>query len=487
LTATPGRPASRCRWWRAREASLPLALHLFYLAGLCQFHVSDSEQARILGPSETERPVAAVLQRAGVSGALGLYFGVHEQIQLYHRYAEAVWRGRDPRRDATDPVQGTLVAYDDVEIEYQPGKLLLMVPPALFSSSYSVYLPSFIVWSGFLYIAAVVGAIHATGDGSARQAARALWWSLSMLVLFGPYAAAHLDPAVALSCALAWLAFRRGSRSGHLAWYGVCGALAAAGVFVKLAPAVLVAAAGIALLAVPARPRWREARWLTLAFVAALAAFHAASLACWGDGYLASYAYHLKRGIQIESTWAGLLRAGSRWFGEPIPVAYSHGSYHLVTGLTPFLRPLFPIAWTGLAALVVVRARRVAGDAEQVDPAEALPLLTVILLLGLVLASGVFSFNYLLWLTPLMPAFVDRVRPWLSIGSTFAAALALTQLQRIYDYAYAKIDPPAAALILLNLRNLTLIALLVALVRGLPRLLTGPPLARRNGTGREAA
>ena len=114
-------------------------------------------------------------------------------------------------------------------------------------------------------------------------------------------------------------------------------------------------------------------------------------------------------------------------------------------------------------------------------------MLTVILLLGLVLSSGVFSFNYLLWLTPLMPAFVDRVRPWLPIGPTFATALALTQLQRIYDYAYAKIDPPAAALILLNLRNLTLIALLVALVSRLPRLLTGPPLGPQNGAGRAAA
>ena len=55
------------------------------------------------------------------------------------------------------------------------------------------------------------------------------------------------------------------------------------------------------------------------------------------------------------------------------------------------------------------------------------------------------------------------------------------------DYAYAKIGPPAAVLILLNLRNLTLIALLVALVWGLPRLLTGSPLAPQNGAGRAAA
>lgn len=471
-------------WWRARATRVPLALLACYLVFLCQFHVSDAELARILGPSDRERPVGAVLERAGVAGALGLYFGVHEQIQLYHRYAEVAWRGRDPRREASDPAQGRLRAFVDVEIEYPPGKLLLMIPPALFSSDGSVYRAGFIAWSGFLYVAAVLAAIHAARDGTARGPTRALWWSLLMLILFGPYAAAHLDPAVALVCAMAWLSLRRGGRGGHPAWFGVAGALAGAGVFVKVAPAVLVPAAWLALLAVPARPRWRPAAWLTCGFVASLAALHALSLATWGDAYLTSYAFHLERGIHYESTWAGLLRAAGRAIGEPVAVRYDHGSYQLVTGLTPYLRPLFPLAWLGFAAVVAARARRGAAGPGRIDAADAFPLLTVMSLLALLATSGVFSFNYLLWLTPLVPALVDRVSPWLPLGPTFAVALGLTQLQRLFDYAHAKLDPPAAALALLNLRNLTLLALVLGLAWRLPRLLTAPP---PSSSGRAAA
>lgn len=468
-------------WWRSRAVWLALALHVVYLGGLCQLQLSDAELARVLGPGDQPRTVSGVLDRGGLTGTLALYFGVHEPVQLYHRYAESLLRGRDLRRPVDDPQQGSFSAYRDVPIEYQPGKLLLMVPPALFSPRYEIYLPLFVLWSGFLYLAAVIGAWRLAGDGSAAQAKRVLGWSLAMLVLFGPYVSSHLDQGVALTCVAGWALFRRGWQRRTPAPFAAFGAVAAAGVMIKVAPGVLLPAAGIALLCVAPQPRWRDALLVGLGFVLTLAALHGICVQLWGQGYLASYAFHLDRGVQIESTWAGVLAAGRGVFG-PLSAEYNFGSYHLVTPYTALIRLLFPLTLMALTAVTAWRAWQVRGKA----PDDPLPVLTLGLLLALVLTSKVFSFNYLLWITPLVPALAARTGRWLPVASLYATALGLTQLYRVYDYAYAKITMPWEAVLLLNLRNLALMALLAWLLWRLPHLLA-PALAQTKAPGHRSA
>ena len=420
----------------------------------------------MLGPGNEVRNAGTIMKRGGVLGTASLYFGMHEQVQLYHRYAEAFVRGRDLRKPADDPLQGSYAIYRDVPVEYQPGKVLLMVPPALFSPRYEVYLPLFVLWCGLIYLGAVLGAWRLAGDGSAGQAARVLGWSFLFLVLFGPYVAGHLDQAVALICVVGWALFRRGWRGGSPGWFAAFGALAAAGVLVKVAPGVLLPAAGIGLLLVAGRPRWRDAFLIGGGFAITLGGAHAASVAAWGDGYLASYAFHLDRGIQIESTWAGVLVAGRALFG-PLTAEYSFGSYHLVTPYTPLVRTLFPVAWFGLVGVIGWRAWK-ARSAAAADP---VPWLTLVLLLGLVLTSKVFCFNYLLWITPLVPVLAVRGRGLVPLGGLYAVALGLTQFYRVYDYAHAKIAMPWQPVLVLNLRNAALLLLLGWLVWRLPRLL----------------
>ncbi len=463
-------PAASC--WRARGPQLALLLHLIYLFGLCQLQLSDAELTRILGSSGEPRTASAVVARGGVWGTASLYFGVHEQVQLYHRYAEIFWRGRDPRRPSNDPAQGHLLAYRDVPIEYQPGKVLLMVPPALLSSSYEIYLPCFVLWTGLIYMGAVLGAWRMVGDGSVRQLARVLWWSLLMLIAFGPYVAGHLDQAVALICVLAWMLFRRGWREGAPGWFVACGSLIAVGVLVKMVPGALLPAAGITLIFAASRPRWRDAWCLGAGFVFTLGSLHALSVHRWGDGYLASYTFHMQRGVQIESTWAGVLEAGRSFLG-PVTAEYNFGSYHLVTPYTPLIRILFPMVWLGLVGWVAWRVWSVRARGPVTD--AALPILTLVLLLGLVLTSKVFCFNYLLWITPLVPALAERARGWVPMSALYVTALVLTQFYRVYDYAYAKITMPWEAVLVLNLRNLTLVILLGWILWRSARLLAGQP------------
>ncbi len=467
-SSAPPKPPSP--WWRTRAPLLPLLLHLLYLLGLCQLQLTDADVGRILGPSDQTRSVSAVVARGGVLGTAALYFGVHEPVELYHRYAEAFLRGRDPQRARPDdPAQGHLKAYRDVPIEYQPGKLLFMVPPALASSRYDVYLRWFVLWTGLIYLGAVLGAFALVGDGSASQATQVLWWSFAMLLLFGPYTSAHLDQAVALICVWGWLLFRQGWRGGSPGWFLAFGSLTAMGVLVKIVPGVLLPAGWIALLCGAQRPRWRDAVLAGIGFVITLGGLHALCVAIWGDGYLASYTYHLQRGIQIESTWAGVLMAGRRWLG-PLSSAYNFGSYHLATPYTPVVAVLFPVTLAAVTCLAAWRARQ-AHDAVQTDP---LPVLTLVVLLTFVLTNKVFSFNYLLWLTPLVPALLARARRWLPGAVLYAVALGLTQLWRVYDYAFAKISMPWQSVLVLNLRNFTLVILLTWLLWRLPQLLAEP-------------
>lgn len=458
-------------WWAARGPRWLLLLHVIYLFGLCQLQLSEADAGRLLGNSAEPRSIATVLERGGVRGALALYFGVHEQVPLYHRYAEVFWRGYDPRRSPDDPATSSLTVYRDVPVEYQPGKLLLMAVPALISADYAVYLPLFVLWSGGLYLAAVLGAMMVTGETDAARASRILGWSFAFLLLFGPQASGHLDQAVALICVLAWSAFKRASERCSMSGFAVAGCIAGAGVLVKIAPGVLLPAAGIALLLGGGRPQWRAAIAFGAGFGGTVTLLHTASWLRWGEGYLASYAYHLDRGIQIESTWAGLLTALRHWVG-PLGVEYNYGSYHLVTPFTASVRALFPLALSGIAVAVAARLRltsRTDGTANAAT-ARALPGITLALLLALLLTSKVFCFNYLLWLTPLAPALLGGVHARLPGAVLYAAGLGLTQVYRLFDYAHAKLTLPWPAVLVINLRNAVLLALLGWLIWRLPLL-----------------
>jgi hypothetical protein len=468
-------PASR-PWWRTPGPVLALLLHGVIFLGLFQLHFKDGEWERMrqqIGPeASTGRWFEVLTQEHGLGGVVVWFFDTHNEIRLYHRYAEIALRGFDPVLPADAPGQGSFAPYRDVAMEYQPGALLAMLPPAFFARDLEGYQTGFVVWCGVLYTAALLLGLSLLHDGapiSATAANRALWWSAAFLLCFGGVAGARFDHAVPLVCVAALWIFRRADRTGSLAWFAAFGAVVALGVLVKIVPGVLMPAAALWLCFPLTQSRWRPAVVLAGSFAVTLVALNVAFYAVWGEGYLRSFTYHLDRGIQIESTYAGVIAAFGG-FGRSLRVIKQFGAYELVTPLTALVKPL-SLAGLG-AAFAAVAARfwiRRPGTGRP-DRERTLLLLTLLFLLGFTLTNKVFSPQYLLWLAPLLAA-AYGAQPRLGFGAglfLLAAALSQAIFPRFYDQLLG-LQPGLVAV--LNLRNAALLLLFGWLLWRLPLLL----------------
>jgi hypothetical protein len=475
----PSSSASR-PWWRSPGPLVALLLHAVVFLGFFELHFKPGEWAQmekqLPAHPTTGQWIHVLVGQHGMQGLATWFFDTHREIHIYHRYAEVVLRGVDPEQPANAPGQGHLMPYRDVAMEYQPGALLVFLPPALLAKDLPGYQTWFVVWCGVLYVGAILlGLKLLAGDApiGVEQANRTLWWSLAFLLCFGGVAAARFDHTVPFLILVACWMLRRADRTGSLAWFAATGVVIAAGVFVKIVPGLLLPAALLWLGVTTPRPAWRPMIALTAGLVVALLGFHVASYTAWGDGYLRSYTYQLDRGIQLESTYAGMI-ALSPGFGLPLRTVEVAHAYDLATPLAGLLKALAPVLFLALVALTAMRVWTTRRAATRPSRDFTVALLATVLLLAFILTNKVFSPQYLLWLGPLVAA-AYGVQPTLrqpAFALLFAAALSQAIFPHLYDQLRALQPLPV---FLLNLRNLTLVAILGWLLVRLPRLLAPPP------------
>ena len=453
-------------WWRRPGPALALLLHAVIFLGIFQLHFRDGEWERIergiprgagIGAS-----VDAILRERGPWGLVIWFFDLHDEILIYHRYAAVTLYGIDPRQPADAPDQGRLRPYWEVPVEYQPGALLVLLPPALFGRDFAAYRTGFVAWCGVLYLATLLLGLRLLADGrriTTAQANRALWGSAAFLLCFGGVAAARFDHIVPLFCVLGGVIFQRAARADSPGGLAAFGALAAASVLVKIVPGVLIPAALVWLWAAAPRPPWRAGGVVVAGFAVTLLTLHVAFYAIWGDGYVSSFTYHLERSVQIESTYAGVIMAG-HGLGQPMSVGMSHGAVNLETpyaGLVKWLSgPLF-LAMAGAIAWRFLALRR---SLQLATRDLGVLLLCAVFLLAFILTNRVFSPQYLLWLGPLL-ALAYGFRPRLA-PAVIALLLASALTQVIFPRFYRQLKELQTPLIfLLNLRNFILVAILV--------------------------
>lgn len=476
-------PAAR-PWWRHPGPLAALLLHFVIFLGLFQFHFQEGEWSRLadkLPPgASTGQWLDQLVEDHGPLGVLKWFFDTHKEIGLYHHFTTAILDGVDTWQPPDTPGQGTFRVYREVPAEYQPGALLVLLPPALFASNYDNYVTAFVVWCGVLHGASLWLALRLLAGGAAltpAQAGRALWSSALFLLFFGSVASARFDHVVPLACLVSIALFQRAVRGDSLAWFAACGAAIAGGVLIKIVPGVVLPAGLLWLLVGGARP-WRSGIALVAGFALTLLSLHALFQFWWGDGYIRSYTYHLVRGIQLETLYAGVLLA-AQGFGLPYELAENYGAAHLATPLTPFLKALSTALFFGVSAIVAWRFWRQRQPRAQPDPAHALVVLTTAFLLGFILTNKVLSPQYLLWVGPLLAALYGlrpAFRPALLL---LFAACVISQI--IFPHCYDQLllfYPGIVAL--LNVRNALLVALFGWLVWRLPRLLA-PPRADDSG------
>lgn len=472
-------PAPPRPWWLCPGPLVALILHAVIFLGLFQMRLPEGAWGRMAEQLPPNPTLSQWIDRMSADhGRLGFvrwFFDTHREIGLYYRYASVTLHGIDPRHPADDPRQGHFAPYREVKIEYQPGALLVLLPPGIVARDYDSYITAFVAWCGLLYGASLWLGLRLLADGrplTPAQAGRALWGSVFFLFCFGGVAAARFDHIVPLLCLGSIALFRRAERTGSSGWFAACGALTACGALVKIVPGVVLPAALLCLCAAGPQPRWRPALALLTGFGVTLLVLNGLFYAWWGDGYVRSYTYHMERGIQLETLYAGIILA-ARGFGLPYALVENYGAAHLATPLTPFLKSFSTLLFFAASAAVAGRFWRRCSVTARLVPAHALLVLTLAFLLAFILTNKVLSPQYLLWVGPLLAALYG-LRPDFFPGLLILLVVSVLS-QLIFPFLYEQLlEFKFPLVVLLNVRNGLLLVLFGWLLWRLPRLLAEP-------------
>jgi hypothetical protein len=332
-----------------------------------------------------------------------------------------------------------LLPFRDFPFEYPPGAL---VPIWLVGGDVDRL-------SFFMAGCAIVCQLSAWALGGWRAG----WLMVAVAPVCGALVRTHFDLLpTALALAGLALALRRPGRGAVEAGL----ALLAVGAMTKLWPG---AVAALVLIWLAGRGEARLAVRAGVVFAAVVLAI-GLPFAAVGGFPSAMLRFHLDRPVQIESSTATVLEiaGGSRVTGDPIrPDAFK--SNGLEGGLAGPVLTLSTLALLAVAAaLAVLVARR---------PDEDALLLAVLgVVIAFVALGKVLSPQYMCWLVPL--AAVLAGRGWWTGPALVAAASLMTQLWFPGHYMDLVFQHPRPV-VLVGVRNLTLLLALAATVRALAR------------------
>lgn len=347
---------------------------------------------------------------------------------------------------------GGAVPYRDFPLEYPPLALLPMTLPRLAvpfgSPTEQVFAWSFALAEGCL--AVVVGRLIA---GIAHDPRRAVaTWAL-VVAAAGASIAWRYDLWPAAMVLGALVAAERGRP-------GLAGVALGLGTMLKLFPVVVVpilAARSVAL------HDWTGLRRLLVGAALTIGLVTGVTFLAAGSDSFQWVAYALERGLQLESTGSGILLLLHVVADRPYALVYDFGTLQvaapgadLLVAATPSVELLLVAAASALAL------RRFRRDAARLGAVPLASLATgiVAVLVALLVASKVFSVQYVVWFLPLVPFLPGRLR---------LAALAIAALSTlIYPLAYTplwNLEPLMA--VVLNVRNGLLVLFLASLAADL--------------------
>jgi hypothetical protein len=267
-----------------------------------------------------------------------------------------------------------------------------------------------------------------------RAAIGRLIWSTAMLAALGPLPVARFDLAPAFfAFAAVYFWVSRPDAAGLMVGLG---ALA------KVFPGVVL---------VPLTVQAPKAAWQPLR-VAVGTIVLGALVWLWIGHVQDTIDYHKERGLEVGSLPAGALMVAGKALGWRLDCAMDHMSEHFFAPGADTIARYMPWAQLALLGLVAWRAR--GRDPMRMAGASVL---------SFVVAAKVLSPQYLLWILPFALAVPGRLGRWSRVLTL--AACVLTTF--VYPWAFIGLTHVAPiAVVLLNARNLTLVALFVWLLFG---------------------
>lgn len=358
---------------------------------------------------------------------------------VYRSYADLLLDGRLP--------------YLDFAFEYPPLAALPIGLAGLPGTGEGTYEASFAVLVLGCALAGQQLAARLAGPG--RNGLVVAWLLALSPVVIGASVRTHFDLMPVAIAVGALLALSRGRTNLAFALLGL-------GTMTKLFPGLLAVAAVVWLLGRGERAAALRGAAIFTAVVLAI------SLPFAGSGYVESFAFHLDRPVQIESSAASVLFAlgGSEVTGTNLrPDRFK--SNGLDGGFADTVELLFAIALLlALAALVALAARRA-------DPRH-LVLCGFATLLAFVTLGKVFSPQYVIWLAP----FAALAWVWgrRAVALLVGAAIVLTHVEFPSRY-FDLINEQRDVILIVAARNALLLIALVVLVVGLARAPVRRPAA----------
>ena len=368
-------------------------------------------------------------------------------LYVYGVYADLLHAGQLP--------------YVDFGFEYPP---LAAIPiwlagvPGLGAATYEV---SFGALMAACLVVAQQLAARLAGRGTRERVA---WLLVATPVVVGAAVRTHFD---ALPVALALGGLLALSRDRH----GLGFALLGVGTMTKLFPGLL---AVVALAWLAGRGEWRAVLRGGAIFAAVVVAI---SLPLSGAGYVDSFAFHLDRPVQIESSAASVLFAlgGSQVTGTNLrPDRFK--SNGLDGGHADTVERVF-------AFLLVLALWSVVWLASRRPGTRHMVLCGFAALLAFVTLGKVFSPQYVIWLAPFAAlAWVWRLR---AVALLTVAAIVLTHVEFPSRY-FDLINVEHTVVVIVAARNALLLAALGVLAASLARAPRSgtPALARRRAPDR---
>jgi uncharacterized membrane protein len=336
---------------------------------------------------------------------------------------------------ATKIVHGD-VPYRDLRLEYPPGALAAIVPPALGTPSEHTYAVRFEF--------AMLGLFAALILLLARRPRAAFVVALAPLLL-GPVVVKRFDvlPALLTLVALQLTVRRR---------YAWAGAALGLGTAVKLYPVLLLP---LLVVAAGRRAGIRAVGAFAVACAAVVLPFFVLS----PHGLIESVRDQVGRHLQIETPLASLaLLAHSLGIVKVGVVSEAH-TYGLGGSSGALLAVLTTIVFVACLVVIWLNAPRL------VASREGLVLAWAATLCAIVVFGRVLSPQYLIWLVPIVPLVGWRATSWL------VAALIATNLWYPGPYLDVVLHMDRGDIVLLVVRNALLTALLVTLLVAIePRL-----------------
>jgi hypothetical protein len=361
----------------------------------------------------------------GLSTALVPAMGVLPEggdLDVFYGYATKIVRGDVP--------------YRDLRLEYPPGALAAIVPPAIGEPTEHTYAVRFEF--AMLALFAVVILLLA------RRPRAALVVALAPLLL-GPLVLKRFDVLPAL---LTLVALQLTVR-GRYTWAGVALGL---GTAVKLYPVLL-----LPLVAIAAGRR-AGARAVG-AFAVACAAVVLPFFVISPHGVIESVRDQVSRHLQIETPLASLALLAHSFGIVKVGVVSEAHTYGLGGSSGALLAVLTTVAFLASLVLVWLNAPRLVRSHEGLVLAWAATLCAAVVL------GRVLSPQYLIWVLPIVPLVSFRATLWL------VAALILTNLWYPVRYLDVVLHMDRGDIVLLVVRNTFLTVLLATLLVAIePRL-----------------